>query len=199
MGLLSLEEQLVQYTRDYRRTGRLNTSFHMIATLLLTITTMMMLAMCPRWIPFDHVSWIFISPLYIFISFFSIYYFLLEPIAGTVFGMFCFILAYTIDSIVTLLGTGKQVLFERSYERSMLIIYFSVSVHMICWVVVSLRYVLVHRDNQISTRIAYGIERWLRFILFSPFYCFLQLLFLIGYRPALQKRVQYRIKSLGHS
>lgn len=199
MGLLSLEEQLIQYTQDYRRTGKLNTSFHMIATLLLIITTMMMLTMCPRWIPFDHVSWISISPLYVLISFFSFYYFLLEPIAGTVFGIFCFILAYIIDLMITLLGTGKQILYERLYERSILIIYFSLSVHAICWVVVFLRYILVHRNNQISMRIAHGIERWLRFILFSPFYCFLQLLFLTGYRPALQKRIQYRIKTLGRS
>ena len=165
----------------------------LLLTIWMVSTAMIVLSCSTVWKPMKDIfpAWT-ICPLFLWVFMVVIYYLLLEPIAGAVFGVFCFIWA----QMMQMLASSSTLSFSLSLytwiDSSMSIMYCSLLIHIVCWILVIFRYVLVYlTGTTIKTyeSTSHPIETWTRFIIFSPFYFFLRFLFLLGYRPELQRRV----------
>jgi hypothetical protein len=183
MGLISFEEQLVQSTRDHHLQRRWHAAFHLTMTVCMVNTGIIGLSFVPSWVPLPELfPSLAISPLVCAVGFFALYSILLDPIAGVLFGLFCSAWEKLVFGIVNyfVLGVISIVQLQRLV----------IGVHISCWILIIGRYAWMRWITSAHSRDASATaELWARFVIFSPFYFFLCLLFVLGYRPALQSRI----------
>lgn len=169
MGLLNFEEQLVCYGQYHNNPW--NRVVHIIFVPLLFWSFMVFVATLPVLMFLDQTPFNFsfaITFLYIF------YYILLEPVAGAVYAPFLLTLTYSANVFAI----------KTSYDWKV-----PMAIQVLGWSCQILSHIFIERRSPAF------IDNAFQALLLSPLFVFMELLFVLGYRPALQKRIHEKTKA----
>jgi uncharacterized membrane protein YGL010W len=164
MNLFNFEEQLTAYGQYHF--NQWNRAIHLLCVPLIFWSAMACMASkIPVLIVYDVYP---INTTFIVTFLYIFYYLILEPVAAVAFAPFLLTLTYSANVFAIKSGFSIKI---------------PLSLHLLGWTLNTLSQVLIEK------RVPYILENWIHAIVFGPLFVYFEILFVIGYRPTLQKRL----------
>lgn len=173
MGIFNFEENLVFYGQFHN--NQWNRAIHLIFIPLIFWSSMVLLARCPTFLltPLSYLYTFNVS--FAITTLFLIYYMLLEPVAAALLAPMLLFLTYTANVFAI----------KTEYRLDI-----PIGLQLVGWSSQICGHLLLE-----ERRVPAITENFVQSIIIAPFFVFVEMLFVIGYRPALQKRIVEKTKN----
>ncbi|RIB17465.1 hypothetical protein C2G38_2001228 [Gigaspora rosea] len=175
MDLLNLEEQLIFYWKYHSH--KVNALIHIVCTPLILWSILVLISNFGPLLSYEPDSLWRSTPFIPNAAFFAVlfyisYYVLLEPVAGVLCSPFLFYMAYD--------ATNFADSYPNHNTLAAIVCVFSLVMQII-------GHMYIEKNGPAAR------ENFLRAFLLAPLFAWMEVLFSLGYRPALQKRLSYKL------
>ncbi|KNC98459.1 uncharacterized protein SPPG_06159 [Spizellomyces punctatus DAOM BR117] len=174
MGIFSFEDQLLQYGQYHN--NKLNQLIHVAFVPTILWTTMVWLTQTGEVADWS-LSYIWpLNGAFIGIAIYSLYYIVLDPLAGTLYAPILFGLCAYAN-----VWAGKDEIAGVSPQMA------ATMIHVVSWIMQFMGHGFA------EGRAPALLDNLLQAIVLAPFFVWVEVLFHLGYRPDLRKRLQNKI------